>query len=118
MIYYAHSMRIYNTFREQQELTLLQKYFGEDVSIYNPNCAAVQQSATPMLTCFNTIRNGIVGLAFSHSFQRISSGVYAEIRLAQKLGLPIYKIDRENISKYQGILKLTKKDKTKDWARA
>ena len=116
IIYYAHSMLTYNTEREEEELQRLQEYFSNGL-IYNPNRAYVQNSKTPMQTCLELVKDPwVAGIAFSHNDKKISSGVYAEIRLAQKRRKPIYIIESKRIRSYKGTIRLTKKDKATNWA--
>lgn len=117
IIYYAHSMEIYNTDRELEELERLQAFFYNGL-IYNPNNPYIQYSSNPMAECFKIIKDQtITGVAFSHNRRRIPSGVCGEIRAAQKKYKKLYRIDSNLIVPYYGVVKMTKKDRATDWAR-
>lgn len=117
IVYYAHSMQVYNTDREQEELRRLESYFYNGL-IYNPNRPNIQYSKNPMGECFKVIKDySTTVVAFSHDHGHIPSGVYSEIRCAQKQYKPIYKIEKDRIIPYRGKLKLTKKDRATDWAK-
>lgn len=117
IIYYAHSMKIYNTEREQAELRMLEEYFYNGL-IFNPNRPNIQYSKNPMGECFKAVKDHVItGLAFSHDNGHIPSGVFAEIRLAQKRRKYLYQIDSDRVRPYKGTVTLTKKDRATDWAR-
>ena len=68
--------------------------------------------------CFKVVKDTkITGVAFSHDNGHIPSGVCAEIRLAQKKYKQVYRIDKTQIIPYHGVLKVTKKDRTTNWAK-
>lgn len=117
IIYYAHSMQLYNTKREKEELERLKQYFYNGL-IYNPNRPNIQYSKNPMAECLKIVADSSVSkLAFSHNNGHIPSGVYAEIRCAQKRRKPIFQIGKDRIKPYQGTITLTKKDRATDWAK-
>lgn len=117
MLYYAHSMKIYNTEQEERELQRLQTFFkGEE--IYNPNCDEIQNSITPMIKCFDILKSKeITHLVFSHVFRYIPNGVYAEICLTRKLKKPVFILNDKTIAAYFGHPRLVKKDRATRWAR-
>ena len=117
IIYYAHSMEIYHTRREQEELKRLQEYFSNGL-IYNPNRPSIQHSKAPMKECLRIIKDpSITMLAFSHSGRSIPLGVYIEIQLAQKRHKPVYIIDPKRIRSYSKSIEVTKKNKATNWAK-
>jgi hypothetical protein len=116
IIYYAHSMTIYGTEREQKELRQLEDHFSH-MLIYNPNRRYIQESKNPMVTCLKIVKDPwITGLVFSHTQRKVSSGVYDEIKAAQKRYKPIYIIENDRVRQYVGVIKLTKKDRATNWA--
>ncbi len=118
IIYYAHSITIYNTEREQDELKRLREYFSNGL-IYNPNRPYIENNKDSMKGCFKVVQDPyVIGLAFSHQDKKVSSGVYAEIRIAQKWRKPIYIIDAKRIHSYIGTLSMTTQDRATNWARA
>jgi hypothetical protein len=117
IIYYAHSMEIYDTKREQEELERLQEYFPKAL-IYNPNRPYIQQSKNPMQTCLHVLKDmSITDLAFSHEGRKVPLGVYTEIRLAQKYHKPIWIINSSEIHEYAGKAVTTKKSMSTNWAK-
>lgn len=115
IIYYAHSMEMYNTEREEQDLQRLEEYFPKGL-VFNPNRPSVQQSENPMKACFQAVKDSHI-LAFSHEARKIPLGVYAEMQLARKLHKPIYIINSAEIHRYAGHTILTKRRKASDWAQ-
>lgn len=116
VIYYAHSMQLYNTEREQQEVRMLMQYFYNGV-VYNPNRNFIQYSKNPMGECFDVVNDPtITHVAFSHDNKKISSGVYAEIKLAMNHHKPVYIIHKDRIIPYVGPITLTKVDRATNWA--
>jgi hypothetical protein len=117
VIYYAHSMSIYGSEREREELEKLEKFFRNGV-IYNPNRPFIEHAKKPMIECLRVVADTtITGVAFSVNHSSfISLGVYAELRCAQKKGKPLY-IIRDGVDLYEGGFRLVKKDKKMRWAR-
>ena len=96
VLYYAHSMREYNTDKEQAELKAIQGIFW-DALIFNPNRSSIQFSRDPMKACLNIVRDESVKLiVFTEHEGAIEQGVYAEIQLARKLGKPVYCYEVKN----------------------
>jgi phosphoribosylaminoimidazole (AIR) synthetase len=118
IIYYAHSMTIYGSDRENAELELLQKHFRDGL-IYNPNRAYIETHKTPMKACFDVVADSaITGLAFStNQGHYVSLGVFAEIRCAQKRNKQIFRIHEDRIEVYPKKLTLVKRNKKTQWAR-
>jgi len=119
VIYYAHSMTIYNTAREQQELRALTMAFPNGC-IYNPNCPYIETHKAPMSACFEVVKSfQVTGLAFSTAREDyISMGVYAEIRAAQKRPIPVFRIYSDGAVKlYHQKPQLIKLKKTEQWAK-
>jgi hypothetical protein len=111
-------MAIYDTAREQKELSLLAKKFPDGL-VYNPNRKYIQTHKNPMKACFQVVKDDAINcLAFStNQRNRVSMGVYAEIRAAQKRGIIIYRITADDVQVFTRGFKITAKNKTKDWAR-
>ena len=118
IIYYAHSMTDYNTEKEQHELELLRNHFPYGM-IFNPNCCYIQSLRDPMKGCFEILHDLYVrGVAFSTQDEiYLSSGVFAEARLAQKRLLQLFRIFPDRIEQYNGVFRLVKESKSGHWAR-
>jgi len=119
VIYYAHSMTIYNTAREQQELRALNMAFPNGC-IYNPNRPYIETHKSPMSACFEVVKSyQVTGLAFSTSRDDfLSMGVYAEIRAAQKRPIPVFRVYPDGaIRFYREKPQLVKLNKTEQWAK-
>lgn len=117
VIYYAHSMSTYGTEREAQEVKLIEESFFRNL-VYNPNRKSIQRAKNPMKECLKIVKDSsLQGLVFSPRDGFISMGVYAEIKTAQKMRLPIYHIAKEKIMLFRGELKLVKQDKKTHWAK-
>lgn len=105
-IYYAHSMRIYNTDTEKHELKLIAKYFPS-MKIFNPNQNKVQFAINPMATCLKKINDlSIASVVFSPFLEWVGRGVYEEVLEAERIGKPIYLIDNDEIIPFKGYLRL------------
>jgi hypothetical protein len=117
VVYYAHSMKIYNTEREKWEIGLLQACFPEGI-IYSPNRLYIQHHKKPMQACLKVVKDPVVtALAFSTNDRKyISLGVYAEIRAAQKRGIPIYEIGEAFVRMFSRGLSVIGKSKDEKWA--
>jgi len=119
VIYYAHSMTIYNTEREQQELLALDMAFPNGC-VYNPNRPYIETHRAPMSACFEVVKSyQVTGLAFSTAKEDfLSMGVYAELRAAQKRPIPAYRIFPDGTVKvYHQKPRLVKLNKTEQWAK-
>ena len=114
ILYYAHSIKKYDTAKEKSELATIRKIFPKAI-IYNPNNSRIKNSSSPMEECYRIIkRKSTVGVIFSTYLNHIGRGVYEEIQLALRLNKFIGMI--KNIK----IIPFTKmvcqiKDET-DWA--
>ena len=89
LVYYAHSMLIYNTEKEREEIDLIRNY---DTTIINPN-GWIQNSVNEIdimeqcflfikqtdMTIFSTLKDGVIG-----------KGVYSEIEKALYYDKPVF----------------------------
>jgi hypothetical protein len=108
-IYYSHSMQIYQTKREAEEITLILSYFP-DIKVINPSEIDFQGLTGPeiMERCYELIaRSDIV--IFTEYRDSIGMGVYSEVRRARDLGKPVYllresklfQIEKENLTLFE-----------------
>ncbi len=93
-VYYAHSLRKYNTLEEKNEYTVLKQQFSD---VYCPNNESIQNARCPMDACLQRVGQCNV-LAFSTFQGYVGKGVYLEIMKARKLGLPVYLVDGVQVS--------------------
>jgi hypothetical protein len=90
MIYYAHSMTIYGSQREEREFSFLSDLFQKE-NIFTPNQECIQHASNPMAACLQKIESpDIHALIFSSTASKVSSGVFLEIKYAKKLQKPVY----------------------------
>lgn len=93
-IYYAHHQWKYGTKVEQYELDLIKRYFPS-ASVFNPSTDLKTSESDGeeniMLECFEVIRNSDM-LVFSSMDGVVGTGVYHEVREAQKLGKIVFYI--------------------------
>lgn len=93
-IYYAHHQYKYKTIEETYELDLIRRYFPS-MKIFNPatnleTSTTLNESAI-MQECLETIRNSNI-LIFSSMDGIIGTGVYHEVKEAQRLGKIVFYI--------------------------
>lgn len=103
MLYYAHSLRKYNNIEEKKELELIKKHFGEQTTIFNPNCqkvSSIGREGSIMRYLLNLIRKEIDILVFSTYCDFIGRGVYDEIMAAKDKKIPIFIIKDGKVEKY------------------
>lgn len=86
-VYYAHSLRKYGTPDEVDEQIVICHVLN--AIVINPRLAIDQAAPDAMHQCFELVRKAD-GLAFSEYAGHIGRGVYAEVRLAQKLDKPVW----------------------------
>lgn len=93
-IYYAHHQWKYNTPEEDYELNLIQRYFP-NASIFNPSHdlkhTATDGEEAVMAECLETVRNSDI-LVFSSLDGCVGTGVYHEVKEAQKAGRLVFYI--------------------------
>ena len=77
-IYYAHSMQIYNTEREYEELAFLKKTFGK---VINPKTDILWDDTKGMQPYFDAVIE-TDATVFSEFQEHIGRGVYGELRTA------------------------------------
>jgi len=97
-LYYAHSMRIYNTIREKDEYLFIKQTFSK-YSIFCPNTNSpdIWKSMSGkqiMQECFKQVKKSKVIVASEYN-SRIGKGVFEELLLALKLGKQVLVL-REN----------------------
>ena len=113
VIYYAHSLRIYNTREEKKELETLEAYFYNGL-IFNPNRRSIQRAKDPMSECLRMLKDdSVTSLVFSSIQGYIEAGVYAEIRSAQKQKKPIFYLENEGVTAFHGDIKKSPGKKTR-----
>jgi hypothetical protein len=83
-IYYAHSMLIYGTLKEKQELKILRKKF-QNVLCPNQDIGDVQKGMSAYLKIVEWADLVVV----SEYLGFIGKGVYSEIQHAQNNGIPV-----------------------------
>lgn len=96
-IYYSHSMKIYDTIREEKEVALISGHFPKS-TIYNPNNKLIQAADLPMTDCLAVIsRDATTDIVFSVYLGHVGKGVYTEIEEAWIIHKPIYVIQEGKI---------------------
>jgi len=116
MIYYAHSMKLYGSARERKELKLLNQYFQE--KIFNPNQRKIQKAKEPMHACIEMIRSPLIsGIVFSTIHNYISAGVYFELKVAKKQGIPIFFLRDGQVEPFRGAFRMIGKNRHSKWAK-
>lgn len=94
-LYYAHSMRIYNTAREAEETSIIQKAFPK-YNLFCPNKHRPKYWETSsgdiiMESCLNIVRKSQIVVA-SEYLDYIGRGVYLEVITALEHKIPCYVI--------------------------
>ena len=99
-IYYAHHQWKYNTPEEAYELTLIRKYFPRAI-ICNPatdlESIATGDETIIMQECLNKVKDSDI-VIFSSLDGCIGTGVYHEIKYAQKNGKVIFYIFHDKLT--------------------
>ncbi len=116
-IYYSHSMQIYGTRQEKQELKIINNIYGKS-TIINPSEYTKEWENKPrkeiMIECKNFIHSSDIVVFSAVEVEGryfVGKGVFDEVRLAEKLKKQVYYISRKELSKYYK-LKLYNDD---DW---
>ena len=81
--YYSHSMRIYNTEREAEELDTIEELYGD---VINPNGDITWRGS--MEPYFKAVRRSCI-LIFSQYKGYIGRGVFDEIQTALRNNIPV-----------------------------
>ena len=113
ILYYAHSMKIYGTEREQEELDMIQAAFPQDV-IYSPNRPFIQNHKDPMKACLDVILD-MDTLVFSLEKRHVSSGVLLEVKHAQKHNIPVFVLQYGNVIEFSGAFRKVTRNKKSFW---
>jgi hypothetical protein len=106
VIYYAHSLYMYDTEEEERELKVLASKFPKE-KIYNPKGKFVgMPNAEIMYNCMKIIEGDLISaLAFSTYLDHIGRGVYDEICKAIEFGKPVFRItERNKVNTFTGRL--------------
>lgn len=98
-IYYAHHQWKYDTHEETYELDLIRRYFPLG-KVFNP-ATDLKHTATDgeeaiMAECLETVRNSDI-LVFSGLDGCVGTGVYHEVKEAQKLGRIVFYIWQDKL---------------------
>jgi hypothetical protein len=80
-LYYAHSIRIYDTRKEKKELRLIKKEFP-DYKIINPADIKLTGSSAEIMQAYLNIVKTVDALVFSEYLEHIGKGVFLEIDMA------------------------------------
>ncbi len=83
--YYAHSMQIYNTRREEQELEIIKKYFKNTICPNND----IGDTSRGMRTYLNVVKWAEVVITSEYKGY-IGGGVYTEVHRALLSKIPVY----------------------------
>lgn len=77
-VYYAHSLKIYNTKREKREFRFLKRKFSE---VWNPNMDIKWDNKSKMKPYLEAVKNSDI-VVVSEYMKHIGKGVYEEIKTA------------------------------------
>lgn len=93
IVYFAHSIKVYNSQLETDAMSLIEAYFTT-YCVFNPNRPYIQKAKDPMTLCLDIIKDdSIQALVFLPGKKGIiTPGVNYEIHTARKLHKPIFKI--------------------------
>lgn len=84
-VYYAHSIKIYDTPQEKREL----EFLSENFDVFNPNTEIQYNSQTQMTPYFEAVKKSDI-LITSEYKKHIGKGVFREISLALKNNIPSF----------------------------
>ena len=110
MVYYAHSMRIYGTYREDREMETIRKKFGV---VFNPNTPEIDAARDPMSACLDIIASDDTeAVVFSTHMDHVGRGVFDEVNCALAHGKPVYVLEEGEIEPFEGNLEIVDPE---DW---
>lgn len=98
-IYYAHHQWKYNTPEETYELDLIRRYFP-NARVFNPSTDLVHLDFGEeyiMGLCLDTVRSSDI-LVFSSLDGCVGTGVYHEVKEAQKAGKIVFYIYQDKLN--------------------
>ena len=120
IIYYAHSMEIYNKEQEKKELELIKEHF-KNATIINPNGWIYDngKGADIMKQCFQFVNNSDTIIFSSLEDGVIGKGVYDELKQAKGRPKIIYYIINNKIVPYtlNDFNNIRMIDEGKNWKR-
>lgn len=120
IIYYAHSMLIYNKEQEKAELKLIKDHF-KDATVINPNGWIYDngKGADIMKQCFQFVNNSDAIVFSSLEDGVIGKGVYDELKQAKSRGKIVYYIIDNKIVPYTShdFNNIRMMDEGKNWKR-
>lgn len=90
-VYYAHSLKIYNTKREKKKLRYLKK---KNFKIFNPKTELQWDSMTKMQPYFEAVQSSCLIIASEYK-KYIGRGVFDEIKIALYNKIPVYCLKRK-----------------------
>lgn len=98
-VYYAHHQYKYHSIEEEYELDLIRRYFPSSV-IFNPSIdlktSSTLDESIIMKECLETIGDSDI-LVFSSMNGVIGTGVYHEVKEAQRIGKPVFYIYHDTL---------------------
>jgi len=108
-VYYSHSMRIYDTKREQKELEIIKNHWKGHVKILNPNGEIQWEgSMEPYLKAAHKTDYVVC----SEYKEHVGKGVFCEICSALAHSVPVLVIRDDKLHYVNGIVE----DDRNDWA--
>ena len=108
-VYYAHSIKIYDTSQEVRELAYLNKEF----TVFNPKNEIRWSSLTKMTPYFEAVKKSNILVASEYK-NHVGRGVYDEISIALSNNIPSFVLRKEYNFKLLEIQAL-KLDDIYDW---
>ncbi|KKN34220.1 hypothetical protein LCGC14_0795690 [marine sediment metagenome] len=108
-VYYAHSIKIYDTSQEVRELAYLNKEF----TVFNPKNEIRWNSLTKMTPYFEAVKKSDILVASEYK-NHVGRGVYDEISIALSNSIPSFVLRKEHNFKLLEIQAL-KLDDIYDW---
>lgn len=108
-VYYAHSIKNYDTSREVRELAYLNKEF----TVFNPKNEIRWNSLTKMTPYFEAVKKSDILVASEYK-NHVGRGVYDEISIALSNSIPSFVLRKEHNFKLLEIQAL-KLDDIYDW---
>lgn len=109
MIYYAHSMKKYDTAAEKEEEQKIYAHFDSDRDfyddvVYNPNNGDVAKAVSPMDYCLEIIKTADILCFSTCNGYYVGKGVYREVEQARRLNIPVYLITETGLVKFTGAV--------------
>jgi len=111
-IYYSHSMKLYGTKAEKEEVAIIKKNFPHVAIINPPSFDGSERKRREGMTFCHRLIDDCDVLVFSRLFGVTTSGVGSEVNYALKKGKKVFEIKDGNLIPHDKPLKYISRNQT------